>query len=367
MKRYFTLIITLLFISCGATKSSSQIQPVSNTTSSSTSKRVQSDLLVNKLIDKKDVKLPEDLVKEYAESMSEDDFKKLVYTLADDKYEGRKTGEKGQKMAAEFIVDYYKNLGISAANDDGNYLQHIPVEYFRGLSADDSENVVAYIKGSEIPEEYIVISAHYDHLGVQGEKIYNGADDDASGTSAVLLIAEAFKNAVEQGNGPKRSIVFLHVTGEEEGLYGSRYYTENPIFPLENTVTNLNIDMIGRYDIQHKDNPEFVYLIGSDKLSSELHELSEAINKKYTNLMLDYTYNDENDPNRFYYRSDHYNFAKNNIPVIFYFTGVHKDYHKETDTADKIQYDLLQKRTHLVFYTAWEIANKENRLVVDKK
>jgi hypothetical protein len=367
MKRYFTLIITLLFISCGATKSSSQIQTVSNTTSSSTSKRVQSDLLVNKLIDKKDVKLPEDLVKEYAESMSEDDFKKLVYTLADDKYEGRKTGEKGQKMAAEFIVDYYKNLGISAANDDGNYLQHIPVEYFRGLSADDSENVVAYIKGSEIPEEYIVISAHYDHLGVQGEKIYNGADDDASGTSAVLLIAEAFKNAVEQGNGPKRSIVFLHVTGEEEGLYGSRYYTENPIFPLENTVTNLNIDMIGRYDIQHKDNPEFVYLIGSDKLSSELHELSEAINKKYTNLMLDYTYNDENDPNRFYYRSDHYNFAKNNIPIIFYFTGVHKDYHKETDTADKIQYDLLQKRTHLVFYTAWEIANKENRIVVDKK
>jgi hypothetical protein len=367
MKRYFTLIITLLFISCGATKSSSQIQTVSNTTSSSTSKRVQSDLLVNKLIDKKDVKLPEDLVKEYAESMSEDDFKKLVYTLADDKYEGRKTGEKGQKMAAEFIVDYYKNLGISAANDNGNYLQHIPVEYFRGLSADDSENVVAYIKGSEIPEEYIVISAHYDHLGVQGEKIYNGADDDASGTSAVLLIAEAFKNAVEQGNGPKRSIVFLHVTGEEEGLYGSRYYTENPIFPLENTVTNLNIDMIGRYDIQHKDNPEFVYLIGSDKLSSELHELSEAINKKYTNLMLDYTYNDENDPNRFYYRSDHYNFAKNNIPIIFYFTGVHKDYHKETDTADKIQYDLLQKRTHLVFYTAWEIANKENRIVVDKK
>ena len=367
MKRYFTLIITLLFISCGATKSSSQIQPVSNTTSSSTSKRVQSDLLVNKLIDKKDVKLPEDLVKEYAESMSEDDLKKLVYTLADDKYEGRKTGEKGQKIAAEFIVDYYKNLGISAANDNGNYLQHIPVEYFRGLSADDSENVVAYIKGSEIPEEYIVISAHYDHLGVQGDIIYNGADDDASGTSAVLLIAEAFKNAVEQGNGPKRSIVFLHVTGEEEGLYGSRYYTENPIFPLENTVTNLNIDMIGRYDIQHKDNPEFVYLIGSDKLSSELHELSEAINKKYTNLMLDYTYNDENDPNRFYYRSDHYNFAKNNIPVIFYFTGVHKDYHKETDTADKIQYELLQKRTHLVFYTAWEIANKENRIVVDKK
>jgi len=367
MKRYFILLTTLLFISCGATKSNSQTQSVSNTTSSSTSARVQSDPVVHKIIDKKDIKSPKGLAKKYAEGISEDDLKKVLFTLADDKFEGRRTGEKGQKLAAEYIIDQYKKLGIKAANDDGNYLQHIPVEYFRGLSEAASENVVAYIKGSEIPEEYIVISAHYDHLGIKGEKIYNGADDDASGTTAVLLIAKAFKNAVEQGNGPKRSIVFLHVTGEEEGLYGSRYYTENPIFPLENTVTNLNIDMIGRYDVQHKDNPEFVYLIGSDKLSSELHELSEAMNKMYTNLILDYTYNDESDPNRFYYRSDHYNFAKNDIPVIFYFTGVHKDYHRETDTADKIQYDLLQKRTQLVFYTAWEIANKENRLVVDKK
>ena len=367
MKRYFILLITLLFISCGATKSNSQIQTVSNTTSSSTLTKVQSDQIVNRIIDKKGIKPPKDLAKKYAERISEDDLKKILYTLADDKFEGRRTGEKGQKLAAEYIIDQYKKLGIKAANDDGNYLQHIPVEYFRGRSADDSENVVAFIKGSEKPEEFIVISAHYDHLGIKGEKIYNGADDDASGTTAVLLIAKAFKNAVKQGNGPKRSIVFLHVTGEEEGLYGSRYYTENPIFPLENTVTNLNIDMLGRYDVQHKDKPEFVYLIGSDKLSSELHELSEAMNKMYTNLILDYTYNDESDPNRFYYRSDHYNFAKNNIPVIFYFTGVHEDYHRETDTADKIQYDLLQKRTQLVFYTAWEIANKENRLVVDKK
>ena len=367
MKRYFILLITLLFISCGATKSNSQIQTVSNTTSSSTSAKVQSHQVVHKIIDKKGIKPPKDLAKKYAERISEDDLKKILYTLADDKFEGRRTGEKGQKLAAEYIIDQYKKLGIKAANNDGNYLQHIPVEYFRGRSADDSENVVAFIKGSEKPEEFIVISAHYDHLGIKGEKIYNGADDDASGTTAVLLIAKAFKNAVKQGNGPKRSIVFLHVTGEEEGLYGSRYYTENPIFPLENTVTNLNIDMLGRYDVQHKDKPEFVYLIGSDKLSSELHELSEAMNKMYTNLILDYTYNDESDPNRFYYRSDHYNFAKNNIPVIFYFTGVHEDYHRETDTADKIQYDLLQKRTQLVFYTAWEIANKENRLVVDKK
>ncbi len=170
MKRYFILLLTLLFISCGATKSSSQIQTVSNTTSSSTSPGVQSDPVVNKIIDKKDVKSPIDLAKKYAEGISEDDLKKIVYTLADDKFEGRRTGEKGQKLAAEYIIDQYKKLGVKAANDDGNYLQHIPVEYFRGRSADDSENVVAYIKGSEKPEEYIVISAHYDHLGIKGEK-----------------------------------------------------------------------------------------------------------------------------------------------------------------------------------------------------
>ena len=161
--------------------------------------------------------------------------------------------------------------------------------------------------------------------------------------------------------------MFLHVTGEEKGLLGSQYYTDNdPIFPLANTVVDLNIDMIGRVDDAHKDNRNFVYLIGSDKLSKELHNLSEEINAKYTKINLDYTYNDENDPNRYYYRSDHYNFAKNNVPVIFYFNGTHADYHKPSDTPDKIQYDLLETRTRLVFYTAWEIANRDQRIKLDK-
>ncbi len=124
--------------------------------------------------------------------------------------------------------------------------------------------------------------------------------------------------------------------------------------------------MVGRIDKKHKDKPEYVYVIGADKLSSELHNISEDVNKRYTQLKLDYTYNDEKDPNRFYYRSDHYNFAKNNIPVIFYFNGTHEDYHKTTDTPDKIDYDILAKRAQLIFYTAWEIANRDNRLVVDK-
>ena len=230
-----------------------------------------------------------------------------------------------------------------------------------------SENVAAFIKGSEKPNEIIVISAHLDHEGIKGGEIYNGADDDGSGTVAILEIAQAFKKAVDDGYKPKRSILFLHVTGEEKGLLGSRYYTDfDPIFPLENTVADLNIDMIGRVDAKHNENRNYVYLIGSDKLSSELHKLSEEVNNKYSKMTLDYTYNDENDPNRYYYRSDHYNFAKNNIPVIFYFNGTHDDYHKPTDTPDKIQYDLLESRTRLVFYTAWELANRPNRIVVDK-
>ncbi|RAV30616.1 M28 family metallopeptidase [Sinomicrobium soli] len=231
----------------------------------------------------------------------------------------------------------------------------------------DSENVVAYIKGSEKPEEYVVISSHLDHIGVNDDgQINNGADDDGSGTVAMLEIAQAFKKAADDGNGPKRSVVFLHVTGEEKGLLGSDYYTRKPVFPLENTVTDLNIDMIGRIDPKREGDRNYVYLIGSDKLSTELHNLSEEVNKKYCNIELDYTFNDDNDPNRFYYRSDHYNFAKNNIPVIFYFNGTHDDYHQPGDTPDKINYDLLENRARLVFHTAWEVANRDKRLVVDK-
>ncbi|OUR90883.1 peptidase [Flavobacteriales bacterium 34_180_T64] len=231
-----------------------------------------------------------------------------------------------------------------------------------------SENVVAFIKGSEKPNEFIVVSAHLDHEGIRGENIYNGADDDGSGTVALLEMAEAFQTAVKNGDTPKRSIVFLHVTAEERGLLGSRHYTDNdPIFPLEQTVANLNIDMIGRVDKLHTEDRNYVYAIGSDRLSEELKVISEVANNTYTKITLDYRYDDEKDKNRYYYRSDHYNFAKHNVPVIFYFNGSHDDYHKPTDTPDKIEYDLLENRTRLVFYTAWELANREDRITVDEK
>lgn len=230
----------------------------------------------------------------------------------------------------------------------------------------ETENVLGYLEGTEKKDELIVLTAHYDHVGIQDGKVYNGADDDASGTTAVMEIAEAFVKAKEAGHGPKRSILFMPVTGEEKGLLGSAHYAENPVFPLENTVTNLNIDMIGRVDSVHKDDREFVYLIGSNRISTELHEISEAMNENYTKLELDYTYNAEDHPDRIYYRSDHWNFAKNGVPIIFYFNGTHDDYHQHTDTVEKIEFDLLKKRTDLVFYTAWEIANREDRLIIDE-
>tara|TARA_B100001109_G_scaffold255434_1_gene258421 strand:- start:12812 stop:14314 length:1503 start_codon:yes stop_codon:yes gene_type:complete len=224
------------------------------------------------------------------------------------------------------------------------------------------ENVIAFIPGTEKKEEVIVLTAHYDHLGKEDSVVYNGADDDGTGTVALIEIAEAFQEAVKNGFRPKRSILIMPVSGEEKGLLGSKYYTNNPIFPLENTVANLNIDMIGRYDEAHKKDSNYVYLIGSDKLSQDLHEVSEMVNSTYTQFNLDYTFNDEKDPNRFYYRSDHYNFAKNNVPVIFYFSGVHEDYHKETDTVDKIDFDKTARIARLVFLTAWQLANSEERI-----
>ncbi len=231
-----------------------------------------------------------------------------------------------------------------------------------------SENVLGYMEGTDLKDELVVITSHYDHVGVLGGQIHNGADDDGSGTVGVLEIAQAFAKAAEAGHRPRRSILFMTVTGEEKGLLGSQYYADyDPIFPLENTVVNFNIDMIGRGDDEHADQPQFVYIIGSSMLSTDLHNIHEKVASAYVDdLMLDYKYNTKDDPQRFYYRSDHYNFAKNNIPVIFYFNGTHEDYHRPGDTPDKIDYETLALRARLIFATAWEVANREERPVVDK-
>ena len=247
------------------------------------------------------------------------------------------------------------NVAVKAERKDENVL---------------TENVMGYVEGSDKKDEVVIVSSHYDHIGISPDgQINNGANDDGSGTVSVLELAQAFAKAKAEGNGPRRSMLFLTVVGEEKGLLGSEYYADfSPVLSLSNTVCDLNIDMVGRVDDLHqnkspKDN--YIYAIGSDKLSSDLHRISENANSQYTQMELDYKYNEAGDPERIYYRSDHYNFAKHKIPVIFYFNGLHADYHRPTDDIEKIDFKLAEKTARLVFYTAWEIANREERLKVD--
>lgn len=281
--------------------------------------------------------------------------------------------EVAEKLMGTTIDKLSKSIAADAKKGSLAKVKAGTVTYKTALKVETvkSENVLGFLEGGDKKDEIVVITAHYDHIGKrksgEGDLINNGADDDGSGTVSVLQLAKVFAQAKKDGKGPRRSILFMTVTGEEKGLLGSEYYSENPVFPLDKTVVDLNIDMVGRRDPEHKDSAPYVYVIGADKLSSELHRLSEATNKTYTNLIFDYTYNDENHPTNLYKRSDHWNFAKKNIPIIFYFDGIHEDYHKPSDEVSKIEFDLLQTRAQCVFYTAWEIVNREQRIVPDAK
>jgi Peptidase family M28 len=240
-----------------------------------------------------------------------------------------------------------------------------------------TQNVVAVWEGADsvLKTEYVALGAHYDHIGIcapgGADSICNGADDDGSGTTALLSIAEAVSHAKQR---PKRSILFVWHCGEEKGLWGSRYFTEYPTVALDKIVTQLNIDMIGRTkkddDTNPRDatlsGPNTVYVIGSKMMSTELAELSESVNKSFLNLTFDYRYDDPADPNRFFYRSDHYNYARKGIPIIFYFDGVHQDYHQPGDEAQKIDYDKMERISRTIYMTLWEIANRSVRPKIDK-
>ena len=241
-----------------------------------------------------------------------------------------------------------------------------------------TQNVVAVWEGSDpvLKNEYVAVGAHYDHVGIcapgTADPICNGADDDGSGTTALLGMAEAVSHVKQR---PKRSLLFVWHCGEEKGLWGSRYFTDYPTIPLDKIVTQLNIDMIGRgkpagnTDPRNKDlsGPNEIYVIGSKMMSTELGELSENLNKSYLNLKFDYRYDDPADPNRFFFRSDHYNYARKGIPIIFYFDGVHEDYHRPGDEAQKIDYLKMEKVARTVYMTLWEVANLRTRPKVDKQ
>lgn len=269
-----------------------------------------------------------------------------------------------EAVARAIVKDQYD---AAKAGSVKTYNANVMLDVQKVTNPLPSSNVLGVLPGTDLKDEYLVLTAHYDHVGHRGDSvIYYGADDDGSGTVSVIEIAEAFAKAKKEGKGPRRTIVFMLVSAEEKGLQGSAYYGDNPIYPLEKTTANLNIDMIGRIDPERKvgDSTNYVYIVGDDKLSSDLRPISIEANKK-VKMELDYKFNDPKDPMNIYYRSDHYNFAKHGVPIIFFFNGTHADYHRPTDTPDKINYPLLAKRAQLVFYTAWEMANRNDMLKRD--
>lgn len=238
-----------------------------------------------------------------------------------------------------------------------------------------SKNVIGFVEGChpELKDEVIVMSAHYDHMGIgqpdeNGDMIYNGADDNGSGTVTTLLQAKTIQRAKEQGHCLDRSIMFLFVTAEEHGLLGSRYYSDNPIIPIEQTVANFNLDMFGRIDYEYAGTDEdYIYIIGAEIISSDLDRLLKQANDQTENLTLDMRYNDLDDRNQFYRRSDHWNFGRLNVPFIFFFSGLHDNYHRPSDTIDLIPFELLEKRARLIYATLVEVANSPVRPVVDNE
>ena len=269
----------------------------------------------------------------------------------------------GAQAVASFELNPEKKLSITVR---------------KGSAGTSTQNVVAVFEGSDpvLKNEYVALGAHYDHVGVgaavNGDAIYNGADDDGSGTTALLAMAEALAHTTPR---PKRSILFVWHAGEEKGLWGSRYFTEYPTVPLDKIVAQINMDMIGRSkmegDTEPRNNalsgPSQIYVIGSKVMSTELGEITETVNRQYLNLTYDYRYDDPADPNQFFFRSDHYNYARKGIPIVFFFDGDHVDYHRPSDSADKIDYQKMEKVTRTIYMTMWEVANRPTRPVVDKQ
>jgi hypothetical protein len=242
-----------------------------------------------------------------------------------------------------------------------------------------TQNVVALWEGSDpqLKAEMVAVGAHYDHVGMNAsakgdDKIWNGADDDGSGTVSVLSFAEALAKSAKR---PKRSILLVWHCGEEKGLWGSAYFNKFPTVPIKNVIAQLNIDMIGRSRKASDANPKNanlsgeneVYVIGSQMMSSKLGEITKSTNDSYLKLNYDLRYDDPKDTNRFFFRSDHYNYAVNGIPIVFWFDGVHEDYHQPGDEPQKIDYNKMQNVARTIFLTMWELADLPTRPAVDKQ
>jgi hypothetical protein len=270
-------------------------------------------------------------------------------------------------------ISLIENIRDFRASETSHYLRYRP---YGGPGTIETENVLAYFEGAdpELKEDALVLVAHYDHLGIgqpddSGDMIYNGADDNGSGTVALMAIASALNEARKEGYKPKRSVLFLHVSAEETGLLGSRYYSDHPVIPIENTIANFNADMIGRSDTRNIEagDTDYVYLIGGEIISSDLDSLVVSANNRSSNLRLDRHYNDLTDPNQLYRRSDHWNFGRLSIPFVFFFTGLHDNYHQPSDTVDKIEFGKYTRIVQLIYASAIKVTNAEERPEVDNQ
>ena len=299
----------------------------------------------------------ENETKNFSEFISINNLQQHILALTADSLEGRETGSDGAFMAAEYIASQFKKIGLQAPEYDSYYVPFSTTKLY-GI------NLIGIIEGSSLKDQIIIVSAHYDHLGTFNGNVYPGADDNASGVSAMIEIAKAFK---DKGYKPLRTIVFIAFDAKEQELSGSAYYAARPLYPLSNTMVNLNIDAIGRIEGSPNGRADYLFLVGTDRLSSDLSSISDDVNRANNlNLFLDYSfYNSEIFSEVFYTFSDQYNFGKRNIPVIYYTGGLHDDLYKSTDTENLINYEALKKRTELIFYTAWEMANRPNRLKID--
>ena len=284
--------------------------------------------------------------------------------ISSDEMEGRETGTKGIENAADYIESEFSKIGLSSFQKKNDFRQwyKIPGPFKNAC------NVIGYIEGKSKKNEFIILSAHYDHLGIVDGQIFNGADDNGSGTAALLSIAEAVMQEKKEGKGPERSILFIAFSGEEKGLWGSRYFTNYPIIPFEKISCNVNVDMIGRVDPDRltADSLNYVHVVGQNKVSSEIAPLLSDVNSKSHKLILDGKFDVKDEPNRLFYRSDHYNFAKKGVPVVFFFDGMlGGDYHEVTDDIDKINWKLYQKRVNLILDLTMNLANRNEMLKRD--
>ena len=337
--------------------------------------------------------------KKIAEGVTAKQLSDYLYFVASDEMEGRDTPSRGLDTTAKFIAMNLSRWGFKPAGDNGTFFQRIPLQLksVRGdgtpvYSADESnkgkeagedtkwtQNVVAIWEGKDpvLKNEMVAIGAHYDHVGIHNDfpgpdKIFNGADDDGSGTVAVLSIAEALAHAPKR---PKRSVLFVWHCGEEKGLWGSHYFNKFPTVDITKVIAQLNIDMIGRTrkpdDTNPKDNDltgeNAIYVIGSEMMSSTLGSIVKDTNRGYLKLAYDYKYDDPKDPNRFFFRSDHFNYAMNGIPISFWFDGVHEDYHKPGDEPQKIDYNKMERVARTILITLWNLTELKERPKVDKE